>query len=417
LKNNIFYTNENFSWAFAACLAISAFPVLPYGILSVAIALFVVFSAVDIYQNRQAARKNITTDFRKYLIFTLFYLILILSSFWSDHTLKSLNAHTVGIPILLFPLSFVFGKSRLQVKQRHLLLVVFVTASVIAGFFILGLAYEELSKTGFKQLFYSSALRRNMAKETSFLRFHPTYISLCFLLSIGILISWFKKKQKVIQAIVKTVAIAFLIFMIIICASRAAVLTTALAGLVFFLKTPRFRVFYKVLIISAFSMLSYVAITNIFLLSSRFLIIANELVLPKGESPSSISIRYGIYECSFEITKENWMFGVGVGDLQNRLNDCYAGFLTNHFKSKKINTHNYFLHLLNSAGIFSLLAICWLLIYLFRIAIREKNDLFLLFLIIMLVNLFFENLLVRSYGVVFFAFFTAFFFLSKPTNG
>ncbi|WP_340201031.1 O-antigen ligase family protein [Ascidiimonas sp. W6] len=413
LVNTIFYSNGNFSLVFAACLLLSAFPILPYGVLTIAIIVFAFSIIWDIYNNSLTFKLNFTSNFKKYLLFTLFYFLLLFSSFWSEDSLKGLNSHTVGIPILIFPLSFIFGKSRLKSGQQNIVLTVFVIASITAGFFILGLAYKELSETGFKQLFYTSAIRRNMANKSSFLRFHPTYISTCFLLSIGILISRLRSSQKATRKIVKILFIVFLLFMIIICASRAAIITLVLAGFIFFIKSPKFKLPHKVLIITVFSLVSYLAVTNIFLLSSRFLIISNELVLPQGEKPSSISIRYGIYKCSYHLIKENWLFGVGVGDTQTMLNKCYNTYPTDHFKTKNINTHNYFFHLVSSAGIFALIALISLLVYLFKIALLKKNDLFLLFMIILTVNLLFENLLVRSYGVIFFCFFITYFFLSE----
>ena len=416
IKKSILHTENGFNWLFVACIPLSIFPVLPYGFLSIAIVFFILANAIEVYKNKQELKKDISGKFKKYVYFTLFYILLIVSSFWSEQTIKALNSHTVGIPILLFPLCFIFNKSRLSAKQQVFLLQLFIMASIVAGLLIIGYAFQELSKTGYEKLFYTSAIRRNMAVKTAIVRFHPTYISLCFVFSIGVLISWLKSKQKPMAVILKIIAIAFLFFLIIICASRAAILTILIAGIVFFLKASKIKTYIKLISIAVFSIVFYFAITNIFLLSSRFLIISQEWQVPSGEKPSSISIRYGIYKCSAEIIKNHWLLGVGVGDLQNTLNDCYSGFPTNHFKEKKVNTHNYYLHLFNSAGIFSVLAMMLLLFYLFKIAITSRNNLFLLFLLIVAINLTFENLLVRSYGVVFFAFLLSFFFLSKPAQ-
>ena len=128
-----------------------------------------------------------------------------------------------------------------------------------------------------------------------------------------------------------------------------------------------------------------------------------------SDEVNSTSIRYSIFDCSTDLVKSNWLFGASIENAQNQLDECYdikgieadlIGF----------NSHNEYLNILLTKGVFLLIAFLTLLFVLF---IRARgNILFIVFLCIFAIVCFTENLLERQMGVFFFSLFAgAFVFL------
>lgn len=117
--------------------------------------------------------------------------------------------------------------------------------------------------------------------------------------------------------------------------------------------------------------------------------------------------RIYIYDCSIFLIKEKILFGYGIGNVQQKLNDCYQEkrYVVAEFKSlgSEINTHNYYFHIWLSAGLFALLFLLYMFGHNFYIALKLRNFTFLFFLLMFSLSLLTENVLVRMYGVFLFA--------------
>ncbi|WP_169336916.1 O-antigen ligase family protein [Eudoraea adriatica] len=117
--------------------------------------------------------------------------------------------------------------------------------------------------------------------------------------------------------------------------------------------------------------------------------------------------RIYIYDCSINLIKKEILFGYGVGNVQQKLNDCYQekNYVVTEFRSlgSEINTHNYYFHMWLSAGLFALLFLLYMFGHNFYIALKLKNFTFLFFLLMFSLSLLTENVLVRMYGVFLFA--------------
>ena len=68
------------------------------------------------------------------------------------------------------------------------------------------------------------------------------------------------------------------------------------------------------------------------------------------------------YDCSLELAKEYWLFGVGVERLQFILDMCYGQFTAVNGETYfQYNTHNEYLNVLCGKGIIGLMAFLGLL--------------------------------------------------------
>ncbi|WP_296319188.1 O-antigen ligase family protein [Winogradskyella sp.] len=109
----------------------------------------------------------------------------------------------------------------------------------------------------------------------------------------------------------------------------------------------------------------------------------------------TLSSRVEIAKCSYEISKESFLFGIGVGDVKNRLNECYLQKECNDCTN--LNSHNYYMNILLSSGVLGLA----LFIFSYaKIILYSKgtNKELLMILLIILFSMLFENIYSRMWG-------------------
>ncbi len=120
------------------------------------------------------------------------------------------------------------------------------------------------------------------------------------------------------------------------------------------------------------------------------------------------TLRLMSWETSLELIRENPIFGVGVADAQNLLNDKYEKKGYNTPMQQELNSHNTFFQIYLECGILGFLSILMLLYYLIRTLSKKKNDALQfngLFILIVLLAFPFESVLNRFSGIAFFMFF------------
>ena len=94
---------------------------------------------------------------------------------------------------------------------------------------------------------------------------------------------------------------------------------------------------------------------------------------------TSEEIRAGIYFCSFTLIKESWLFGYGIGDVNDRLNLCYKDKIKSDvYQIFHYNSHNQYLQVFLTGGFFSFLFFIIGLYHLLKTAISKKDKSFLL---------------------------------------
>ncbi|MFD2788192.1 O-antigen polymerase [Arenibacter sp. H213] len=136
------------------------------------------------------------------------------------------------------------------------------------------------------------------------------------------------------------------------------------------------------------------------------------------ENLSDLELRYlfnkiGVYHT---IQDENILFGYGIGDVQDYLDYYYLtyGLAPNWYEG--FNLHNQYLQIFASYGVFVLMFFLAYIIYSFYKAFRNKDYLFIFFLLITTSVFIFESLLSRNKGIVFFIFFNTLFLINSHKN-
>jgi O-antigen ligase len=146
----------------------------------------------------------------------------------------------------------------------------------------------------------------------------------------------------------------------------------------------------------------------------------NEYALSKkwGEK----QMRFLMWSSATDLIKEKPLFGFGTGDVQDELEKHYVEHdyvsLT-YWKNTRFNAHNQFMETALALGIIGLLVFVIGMIFGLKEAIRNKNKLYIVFVILFLGSCLTESMLERQNGIVFFAFFNSMLLVmeSNKTNG
>ncbi len=119
----------------------------------------------------------------------------------------------------------------------------------------------------------------------------------------------------------------------------------------------------------------------------------------------SVTMRLEYWKTGLNIVKENWLFGVGIGDVEKAYQKQYEKDQSNLPVENRRKSHNQFLYFTIALGIIGLI---WFLFYLFYPGyfLNKFNDqLYLFFFIIAFMSFLTEDTLRTQIGVSFFAFF------------
>lgn len=242
---------------------------------------------------------------------------------------------------------------------------------------------------------------------------HPIYISA--ILALAILFSFKLAKNQTVR--IKTTYIflnLIILALILVYAKRSIIVALFLSSLLYFfltIKKLRKRNLFVTLIVAT------LLITIFFIPNTkhRFIETVNTQVYQEIKPHNSTSHRFHIYKCSFEVFKGSPLIGYGIGDDKNELISCYTKY-PKEFAKKKYNTHNQYLGIVLKTGIIGLIIFLFFIVYNYKIAIKNKDVMYLSFLVFFTVIMLFENVLERQNGVMLFAFFINYFAHRNNTN-
>ena len=179
--------------------------------------------------------------------------------------------------------------------------------------------------------------------------------------------------------------------------------------LVLSIKTKKYRKRLGLAILGMFLLLFVGSLAN---KSIRSYTLAPALQILKMQTPaeggtSNKDFRIDINLCNFELIKSHWLLGVGWGDANDRLRECFEDKNLTELSRGKYNAHNQYAYLWTSSGLFCLLFFLLMIGYNAQRAIASGNVVYISFLLLILLMMLTENILSRIYGVTFFAFFNA----------
>lgn len=239
---------------------------------------------------------------------------------------------------------------------------------------------------------------------------HPTYISM-YLLFSTICIWSFNKHRSLRRILVWTVTAIFLITTFLLSSRLIIIGSLILAAIYYFNTYKRLEtksLGYILIIISGGLIIGF-AIMNVKSVRARLLdeFLDKYTFAPaRGIHYNSLNSRISETICGCDIIINNPIWGVGTGDVQDKLNECYKlkGFSPVLYE-KNYNPHNQFLHTFSGLGILGISILFSLIVYLVK-SLGVVNNTAYSYVILIICMLFFtETFFGFQKGVVFFSLF------------
>ncbi|WP_394974394.1 O-antigen ligase family protein [uncultured Croceitalea sp.] len=356
-----------------------------------------------------------------------FFLIVLASTFYSKDVASGLKQVEKNMLFPLIVLTLIVINSTKQINIRSTLKV-FSLSTLVCTLILVFIGITRIfNGEGIEVLFFHEL--------GSFFDLHPVYmaINLCittlFITDEYLIREDYRSKKRFIIVLV----LAFSIFALFLCASKAVIFCFAMLYCVqlyrvFRSLTYRAAMFTSILLIS-FVVVKTPKLADRFLQGLHFDIsefsptnkVEEAVVFDNYEKSnvSDLELRYLMFKMgTFHVIDDSKLiFGYGIGDVQNHIDYYYMlyGLAPGWFEG--YNLHNQYLQYLVTYGIFVFLFFCAYIYYSARLAILNKNQLHLFFLILISIIFLFECLLSRNKGIVIFIFLnTLFLILYKNEN-
>ncbi|UKN03305.1 O-antigen ligase family protein [Paracrocinitomix mangrovi] len=345
-----------------------------------------------------------------YLFFIALYLLFGLSLLWTDNLKLGQRDLEFKLLLLAAPLIFTF----INWKKRDLEFFFLFFNLVIFGIFLKNLfdfiVIHELSWGWFSY-------------ESNAMNIHPTYMGMYagFAAIIAFYQFVFKVENSVLSKWSWTKYLWLLFFIgnstyVYMVSSKAGILGLLL-GVMFVLgalafkvlKRRTFNVFLIFFFLTGLLGVSYILTTAKFAKTTASLkAYISDSDAFRNENKDQIQsdvARVLVWDTSLKLIAEN-PFGVGPGDVQQKLNQKYEEFGYVKLREKELNPHSQYLQTAFGIGIPGLVLLLCIFGYSLFSGIRRKSLLSIVFGLLILFNALFESILELQVGIFFVVFFT-----------
>jgi O-antigen ligase len=345
-------------------------------------------------------RKNKNTTISKswLILFALLPAIYALELFVTPNWWLTAELVQRKILLLVLPLGFYWASSSPTIHKtiRFAPWLFAIAVGILVLKSLVTMAIWGLDKHAINSGGWAYAFRKTMEDIS---HSHPTYFSLFLGFTILFLlhkaIHFTKRKYQLILLLSAFILLSLLMAL----ASRMVIFATFI-GVIWMIVMEIKRTSIRLMLSAMILLLSF--------LSWKLIPSFQERVVMSTMQQDSMDNRPTIYSCDILIAKENWLFGIGAGQLQSALNTCYI--YTNPMMvldGKTYNTHNEFLNILCAKGILGLISFFLLLFFLIRKSFTRIELRYVLILCIL--TFFTENLLDRQHGLFFFTLLSSYF--------
>ena len=341
--------------------------------------------------------------------FSILYLLYLAGLIHTSNFQYAWEDLEIKLSILLFPLilsTFDFPVCNRQ--EMGYVLKVFAAGCIASSLVMLGHAFYAsvfLKQSG---AFYYTNLAWG---------FHPSYFAmyLTFAFSNILYFLLIRRSVKGVPQLTGHILILLLFtLMIILLSSKAGLLIWATVIVFYtFLLMFRYRRIIAGILFMAVSLTVFTSFLLLFPLAGDRVLQAKEDMASKDSvqnSNRSTGERVVIWNASKKIIKENFLFGVGTGDVKDKLQEEYRNANAPLVLEKKYNAHNQYLQTQIALGIFGLLMLLAMMIVPAFIALKQKYYIYFAFILITGISMLFESMLERQQGVVFYIFFNTLLF-------
>ncbi|MCX6248575.1 MAG: O-antigen ligase family protein [Bacteroidetes bacterium] len=365
---------------------------------------------------RQKFRLVASSRMRQFtLLFGLLYLLYLAGLIYTSNFEYGLFDLQVKLSLVVFPFLFATMDGEHFSGPRRIQLLRFYIAGCLAGSLLfMGRAFVETEFHHAINAFFYGSLSWY---------FHSSYLSMYYNFAVAVLLGHLitvEFRRKTVVYFAETALILWFIILVFLLSSKAGILT--LGGILLFysglLIFKRKQLLPGIIILVLGAIIFY---TTSRLLPAPFerMEYAGEVIRSdpgnKSQSTESTGERLAIWKASSEIIREHFLIGVGTGDVKDSLYGKYSENKMYPALVRKLNCHCQYLQTFIALGAAGFLVLVLMLALPAIQAVRRKDNLYLVFLGIFAFNILVESMFETQAGVMFYAFFNAFLFVSMGT--
>ncbi len=378
-----------------------AFLLLPLGI-NLPTPFFIISIILGIV-NVFKSRKKFVLDNKTVLLFPLYFIIMLLSLFYTDNISDGLNILQRSLSLFLFPLIFLFVKEDASTVKKlfdfllfgliisffvNFSIAVYNSISMIKGGFSLEVSIDDLT-TFFNALMHG--WNYFIGDEFSKL-INPSYLSLYILL----VLSYYLKNN--LDTRLRTCVVVILFLYLFLLASIAAYMILIIMSLILIFNISNKSRKHTMFIMFLLGIIVFLNNPRVLDFYSKVKDIGNTIEYANSTSEKA---RLLSWDASIKLIEEAPLLGYGIGDANDVLIKKYKELGYTYNFENKYNAHNQFLQTLLQTGVLGL-GILVSIFILLAIRMKRSGNEFSVFLILF-VSLVFESMLVRFNGIVFFS--------------
>ncbi|WPU91331.1 hypothetical protein SNE25_18600 [Mucilaginibacter sabulilitoris] len=353
----------------------------------------------------------------KMLVLPSVLFITIIATIYTINIPAAFSEWTLRIPILVFPILFSLNELDLKKYRSNLLLAfsLICTVTVFFLFFIvlITIKYYHLP---LKDIFAEGFTNHNFSGP---IKIHASFFSLQLVIAlVNLLIILMKGETSPLLKKLYVLSCLILVCGIIQLSSKSILLILfAVVNIVlpyYLLKGKKWRNF--VLTGFAISSVIIAGVLSVPIFQERLVKLFREDLTTNKTVPRNSDSRIERWRVATERIKEKPIIGYGSGSEIGLLKDdfynakLYSSFLYG------LNSHNQYISFALKSGIWGLLIYLLTLIYGFKEATKQRDVIFISFMLVIAFISVTENVLDVDKGVMFYSFFFSFFSFSNIEN-
>lgn len=399
---------------FTAVLPFNSIMRTEIGIIIGALSTISIFNLI----NEKPQRNNF--DLRYFSIFSLLFFISLLSVIFSfnDRSFAKLETQ-----LSIFFLPFIYFSNRELINsikisiQKTFVISTFVLSLVL----ICSSIYNYFFTPHFWNLPGEYFFYTHLVQPVSG---HPTYVALIFLIAIILLFkiqTGFTKKR---ETIVSWISIFWFLFMIFILNSRGVLIISLSSFLCLLIINHKHNKYVLGMIISFLILFSVFSVYVLSLqkvpnrgYSFNLIEVFEKSTDPNiGNSNNGLTTRLAIWRQAIITAKDNFWFGVGLGNEMDSMLTTYKRNNYSYFYKNQVGIHNSFITIFVGMGVGGLLVFLTSIVFILLRSLKRRNQYHFIFLISFIFISIFESTLQRFSGVVVFSFFNIILFFTDSTK-
>jgi O-antigen ligase len=369
-------------------------------------------------------KKDIFLTQKKYWIFLFcsLYLMVLFGMLHSENIQIALNKLQQKSAYILFPV--IIGTSGvITEKLVNRSFIALTMSTVLGALFCLINGFFEYLKTGVKENIYGYKLIDALKDMTPFM------MSLCCVVCLLFLCNNIYRMQKnnainfFLPFLLQIATIIFLFLFLLILGNRNVLILASIVLIFYCFKLLK-NFFLRMLMLIALAGTFFIAIKSNPYLSKQWKELTNysgqnfiplDKDLSLGKSWGGWQLRIAIWRCSWDVIKNNPVFGVGTGDTQDFLQSAYEKRKF-YFASRynRYNTHNQYIQETVTNGFFGLfIFLACLIAPLFVNMLPQEKQFYNLFLFCFAFVCLTDTPLELNKGIILFSFFNSLIFFKS----